>query len=240
MSDNMQQPAAESGAFNPGEILDNAKQVITDPVGFFQRMPRKGGYAKPVVFVVAIAVVTALVQAIMGMFGLGAVGLLTASFAGLVLLPVLAIVGSFIGAAILFVIWKLMGSEEDFETAYRCAAYAYGYAPVAALVSGIPYVGTLVQVAWPVLLLALATIYVHGRKPGLAWGVFGTLGIVAVISMLSAEVAGRKIVSNLEQLSQDMEENYSEEDARAALEEAEKAFEMFRKEMEARQNSEEP
>ena len=237
----MEQATGENtGIFNPGEILGNARQVIMDPVGFFRRMPKKGGYAQPLAFVVIIALATALVQAVMALIGLGGAGGFVASLAGLILLPVMAVIGSFIGAAILFVIWKLMGSEEDFETAYRCAAYAYGYAPVAALVSGIPYVGTLVQVAWPVLLLALATIYVHGRKPGLAWGVFGTLGVVAVISMLSAEVAGRKIVSNLEQLSQDMEENYSEEDARAALEEAEKAFEMFRKEMEARKNGEAP
>ena len=228
MSDSVQQSSTESGLFNPGEILDYAKQVITDPVGFFQRMPRKGGYAKPVVFVVAVAVLTALVQAIMAMFGLGAVGLLTASFASLVLLPVLAIVGSFIGAAILFVIWKLMGSEEDFETAYRCAAYAYGYAPVAALLGAIPYLGTLVQVLWPALLLALATIHVHGRSPGLAYGVFGALGVLALVSLLGAEFAGRQLVSNLETLSQEMEQSYSDEELKAALEQAEKALERLK------------
>ncbi len=221
-----QTPAAEPGAFNFGEIFKYEKQVIMDPAGFFRRMPRQGGYLGPMIFVVAIAVATAIVQIAMSMIGLGSAGIFTASLAGLVLLPVFSVVGSFLGAAILFVIWKIMGSKENFETAYRCAAYAYGYAPVAAVVSGVPYLGTVVQVLWPAVLLALATIYVHERKPGLAWGVFGGLGIIAAISMIGMETAAYKISGNLEKMSQSLEE-YEDEEGKEALQDVEKALGKF-------------
>ncbi len=205
-------PASDSGAFNPAMILDYTKRVITDPAGFFQQMPRKGGFGAPLIYVIVIAVITAAVQAILGMIGFGPAGMFATGIAGLVLLPILAAMGSFIGAAILFVIWKLMGSEEDYETAYRCAAYAYGYAPVAALVSGIPYAGTLVQILWPTVLIVLATIHVHGRKPALAWGVFGVLGILAAVSMLGTEIAARRFITELENASQQMEHKYGDDE----------------------------
>ena len=205
-------PASDSGAFNPAMILDYTKRVITDPAGFFQQMPRKGGFGAPLIYVIVIAVITAAVQAILGMIGFGPAGMFATGIAGLVLLPILAAMGSFIGAAILFVIWKLMGSEEDYETAYRCAAYAYGYAPVAALVSGIPYAGTLVQILWPTVLIVLATIHVHGRKPALAWGVFGVLGILAAVSMLGTKIAARRFITELENASQQMEHKYGDDE----------------------------
>ncbi len=216
-------PASDSGAFNPAMILDYTKRVITDPAGFFQQMPRKGGFGAPLIYVIVIAVITAAVQAILGMIGFGPAGMFAAGIAGLVLLPILAAIGSFIGAAILFVIWKLMGSEEDYETAYRCAAYAYGYAPVAALVSGIPYIGTLVQILWPTVLIVLATIHVHGRKPALAWGVFGILGILAAVSMLGTEIAARRFMSELESASQQMKHEYGGKDGEFTPEDAGRA-----------------
>jgi len=163
------------------------------------------------------------VQLVLGMVGLGPMGGFATGVAALVLLPILAVIGSFIGAAILFVIWKLMGSEEDYETAYRCAAYAYGYAPVAALVSGIPYVGTLVQVLWPTALIALATIHVHGRKPALAWGVFGILGILAALSLLGTEIAARRIMSGLEDSARQMQHRYGDKEGESSPEEAGRA-----------------
>jgi uncharacterized membrane protein YdjX (TVP38/TMEM64 family) len=41
-----------------------------------------------------------------------------AGFGAIIFMPIAVAIGSFIGAAILFVIWKLMGSQEDYETAY--------------------------------------------------------------------------------------------------------------------------
>ena len=62
--------------------------------------------------------------------------------------PFFAVIGSFIGAAVMFVIWKLMGSEQNFEAAYRCVAHATAIYPVMAVVGLIPYIGTVIGVVW--------------------------------------------------------------------------------------------
>jgi len=193
-------------------IPANMIQVITNPAGFYRGMPKSGGYVDPIVFLVAMAVLTALVLALLGLIGFGPVGMLAMGFFGIILLPIFAVIGSFIGAAIVFVVWKIMGSNEDFEAAYRCVAYAYAYAPVAALVSGIPYLGTLVSSLWPMALLAIASIQVHGLSPKLSWGVFGVLGLLFALSSLSMELTARHISSDLEGWSQQMEQKYGNPD----------------------------
>lgn len=60
-------------------------------------------------------------------------------------MPIAVAIGSFIGAAILFVIWKLMGSQEDYETAYRCGAYLMALAPITTLINVIPYAGAIIS-----------------------------------------------------------------------------------------------
>ena len=52
----------------------------------------------------------------------------------IIFMPIAVAIGSFIGGAILFIIWKLMGSQEDYETAYRCGAYLMALAPITAII----------------------------------------------------------------------------------------------------------
>jgi hypothetical protein len=182
----------------PGQMLT----VILKPQEFFPGMEKKGGFIEPLVFMVAMAVVTALVLAVVGMIGFGPVGMMAMGFVGVIVIPVMVAIFGFVGAAIIFVIWKIMGSDEDFECTYRCVAYSYAYAPVAALVSGVPYLGTLVSTLWPMALLAIASMHVHGRTPKLSWGVFGVLGLLFAFTSLSVEMGLRKMQSGLENWSQ--------------------------------------
>jgi len=187
--------------------------VITNPVKFFsQSMPRSGGYIEPLVFMVVMAAVTALVMAIAGMLGFGPVGMMAMGFVGVIMLPIMVAIFGFVGAAILFVIWKIMGSNENFETAYRCMAFGYAYAPVAALVSGVPYLGTILSSLWPMALMAIASIHVHGRSSKASWAVFGILGLILAFMGIGAEKTGRDFNNSLEGWSQQMEEKYGDPD----------------------------
>ncbi len=85
-------------------ILDTVLAVIKDPAGFYRGMPRSGGFGDPLVFVVVLGVIGGLVRAILGLFHLGAVVSTAMALAAIVVTPILVIIGSFIGAAILFVI----------------------------------------------------------------------------------------------------------------------------------------
>jgi len=192
----------------PGTMI----QVITSPVSFYQGMAKKGGLIEPIIFLVAMAVLTAVVITLLGLVGFGPVGMMAMGLSGIILIPIFAVIGSFIGAAILFVIWKIIGSSEDYETAYRTTAYTYAYAPVAAVVSGIPYLGGLISTLWPMVLLALASIHVHGRSPAVSWGVFGILGLLLALMGLSAEHAGRQMVGGMQGWSQQMEQKYGDPD----------------------------
>ena len=192
-----------SGGSNPLEAIPGIViRVLLRPEAFYRDMPKTGGYVEPLVFVVVVAVATALVVALLGLIGFGAAGMMAMGLLGVLIMPIFAVIGSFIGAGIFFVIWKIMGSQEDFETAYRCVAYACAYAPVAAIFSGIPYLGTIIAALWPMALMALAGIHVHGIGVKLAWGVFGLLGLLIALSMLSAELAARRIAGGLEGWSQ--------------------------------------
>jgi len=68
---------------------------------------------------------------------------------------------------IFFVIWKLMGSQEDYETAYRCGAYLMALVPITAIISAIPYAGVVIIVVIDVFYLVTASIscsYIPSQK----------------------------------------------------------------------------
>lgn len=164
------------------QIYTPAITVILQPERFYSSdMSKTGGYAKPLIFMMVLAAMTALVMILTSLIGLGSIGMMAMGMTGIVILPVMVAIFGFIGAAIAFVIWKLMGSNENFETAYRCVAYSYAYAPVAALFMGIPFIGALVSSLWPMALLAIASIHVHSCSKNVSWGVFGALGLLMLL-----------------------------------------------------------
>ncbi len=186
-------------------ILDSAKRVITDPAGFYRSMPQSGGFAAPVIFVLVMAVISGLIVAILTLpTGLGA-GAAPVGFMALVMLPIMALIGSFIGAAIMFVIWKLMGSDRSFETAYRCVAYAAAIMPITVLLAAIPYLGSIVKVLWSFFLMYVASVEVHGIKARTAAIVFGVLGALVLLLNLSAERAAMQMAERMEALGSQME-----------------------------------
>jgi hypothetical protein len=181
-------------------IITNALKIIRNPVEFYQTMPKSGGLVDPMIFVLIMAVIMGLESAIFSLFGMGAVGAMTAGLGAIIILPVSAVIGSFIGAAILFVIWRLMGSSENYETAYRCTAYISAIYPITALIGLIPYVGIIVGVAWGMYLLVTASIEVHQLSSKTTYIVFCILAAILIVTNISAEIATRQMISDVEGL----------------------------------------
>jgi len=188
------------------QMTATALKVITNPVGFYQEMPKSGGLVDPLIFMVALAVLAGLLSAVLSIFGLGMSGAMAAGLAAVILIPVFAVIFGFIGAAIAFVIWKLMGSRENFETAFRCVAYTSAVAPIITVLSIIPYIGSLASGLWPMALLAVASIHVHGRAVQVSWGVFGTLGVIMALINVGAERATNQMSDSLEDFQRMMEQ----------------------------------
>ena len=77
-------PPAEEFAL--GKVIEQAKQVITDPAGFYRAMPREGGYREPVTFTLVMAAIAGGIFALLSIIGLTGAG-----FGGVVAIIVLPI-----------------------------------------------------------------------------------------------------------------------------------------------------
>jgi hypothetical protein len=191
-------------------IPHTALKVVTSPAAFFREMPKTGGFVEPLVFMVIMSVISGvlggLLHALTNILGLHLYAGVAMGFLSIVMMPVLAAIGSaifgFIAAGILFVIWKLMGSNEDYETAYRCTAYLAAVTPITTFLGIIPYVGGalgLVVMLYYLVTASVATQSIPSRK---AWMVFGIITAVFVVLSVSAQIAARRFERNMEQASE--------------------------------------
>ena len=210
--------SASGGGLDLGSLSDTAIQVIANPAGFYRGMARSGGFQQPVIFIAVMAVALAIVYTVLAFVGLGSVGGMglgmgagvTMGIGSLIILPIAALIGSFIGAAILFVIWKLMGSDEDYETAYRCAAFGAAILPINGIISIVPYLGAIVGVGWGMYLMAIASIEVHGRQQQNAYAVFGILGAILIMANVNGERQARQMQQQFGGLGETLGEQFED------------------------------
>ena len=195
---------------NFAAMPQTAINVVTKPAEFFQGMPKTGGFLEPLVFAVVMGVIVGIIQAIIGFIGLGPGGGYggagMSGFGMIIFMPIAVAIGSFIGAAILFVIWKLMGSQENYETAYRCGAYLMALAPITTILSAVPYAGGLVSMAIFTFYIVTASVHVHNLPSQKAWLVFGIIGVILALMGVFAEHKARNLGSEMEKWRQMGEE----------------------------------
>lgn len=185
-------------------VLTKAMKVITNPVGFFREMPKTGGFGDPIIFTVAIGVVMGVIQAGISLVVMPGMAKLF-GLAAIVLGPIWAVIGSFIGGAILFVIWKIMGSKEEFEASYRCAAYSAAIAPITVLAALVPLVGWALGPLWGLYLVVTASVEVHKIAAKTAWLVFGIITGVWILMAGCTVLATRHAAKGLEAFTQEMQ-----------------------------------
>ena len=210
----------DSAKFDFQNVLDTALSVVKEPAVFYKNMPQTGGYINPVIFAAVMGFVAGLIAAILSLFSSNVIGGMSAGFGMLFFMPLVAIIGSFIGGAIMFVIWKLMGSEKEYETAFRCVAFAAVVFPVSAVLSIVPYLGTIIAVAGWFWLMIVASEHVHEIPKQKAQLVLGIIGALVLLMNLSAERAQRNAMAHLEQFKSQMGanlENMTPEQAGEAL-----------------------
>ncbi len=196
--------------FNLGKVIEDARQVVTQPVAFYKSMQQSGGFAEPCIFLVVMAVIMGAMAALLSFFGLGKIGAVAIGLGSIIIIPVMALIGSFVGALIMFVIWKLMGSEKDYETAYRCIAYASVIYPVMPLLGWMPYLGTIVGVGWGMFLMYIATLEVHQIKQQTAQLVIGVIAAILIFMQLSGEYTARNIQAQIEESTQEWQQGAEE------------------------------
>ncbi len=169
-----------------GAIRDTAINVITRPVAFFQTMPRQGGFRAPYVFLLVIGLLDIVLLSVFEALAVGPAAGLALAGRVFVLAPLALTVSSFFLTSVLFVFWRLMGSTQSYETAYRTLAYAYGISPVTTVLGFVPYLA-VVGLFWSFALLVIASVYVHGIGRLKATAVFTALALAMAIFVTRAE-----------------------------------------------------
>lgn len=231
----------EKESINLNEIKETAIKVLTSPRAFFKEMPKAGGYVQPLIFMVVMGVIGGLVQSIFSIIGLKVATGLAMGLASIILVPIIVGIFGFVGAAILYLIWKLMGSQEEYETAYRCTAYISALTPITCILGIIPYIGGAVGIALAIYFTIIATIVVHRIPSQKAWLVFGIIGALLILLTITGEISSRRMAREAGKFQKQMEGVSKEvqkatEDAtkemQKNIEEATKALEELQKEME--------
>jgi hypothetical protein len=208
--------ARSSGTSIEG-IIATAKAVIGDPRRFFRAMPRDGGFVEPLIFVGAMNLAAALVALPFWFAGIGPYSGFPGVITAVVLPVVMSIIGSFLGGAILFFIWRLLGSSQSYETAYRCCAYASVLAPISSIADILPYLGSLALLVWAMFLLVIASEEVHGIERQRARMAFGVIGVVLVLMTIGSQRTENRVREATQALNIDGIEDMSPAEAGKAV-----------------------
>lgn len=187
--------AAVAQGYKFEDVIATAKSVLTDTARFYREMPTAGGFGAPIFFLAVMAVIMAVILSLLSFvgFGMGGVG----GIFFILFAPIGAIIGRFIGAGIMFLLWRLLGSELSFEGSYRCIAYASALYPVSVLLRIVPYLGTVLTVALAVYLLYQASVETHKIQQRKALIAMSIVGLLMLFSNLSGERQMRHMEASL-------------------------------------------
>jgi hypothetical protein len=169
-------PPRVSGGASGGEFdysdpvqsfINAVRGVVTAPVGFFRSIRRQGDFVNPLIFAIICYEVSAILGGLLGLVGVGMGG--TQGFGsfliGIILAPIGAAIGLFIGAGILhLLVMLIVGSRNSgFESTFRVVAYS----SVTSLVSWIPVIGWIASL-YGIYLAIMGIREVHNTSTGKA------------------------------------------------------------------------
>ncbi len=131
-------------------FMKDTKDVLTTPKNYFASMQKTGGFVDPVIRAAIYGFIAGILSFMWGflhfsplwMYG-GGVGI-----ASIIVFPIYAVIGLFIGSVILLIISAICGGSTDFEANVRVTASLMALYPIQALLvftSGINiYLGAVV------------------------------------------------------------------------------------------------
>ena len=137
--------AAEFRYTDPAQtFIATVQAVVLRPVDFFRGILRQGDLINPLIFALICYEVAAILGGLLRVVGIGATNQGFGEFlVSIILAPIFAAIGLFIGAGILhLLVMLIVGSRNSgFEATLRVVAYS----AVTSLVSWIPYIGGLLS-----------------------------------------------------------------------------------------------
>jgi len=165
------------------KILNDSRETLLNPKGYFSSMPLSGGLTEPLIKAAIYGVVAGLLSLLWSVVGFSAVG--AGIWGGAIGIMALiwavigAIIGLFIGGAIMLVISAICGGNTDFEANVRVTASLMVVYPINAF-----------------LAFFYAINFTLGGLVGLAVSLYGIYLLYhAVIQALKGKESSAKIVA---------------------------------------------
>jgi hypothetical protein len=169
-------PPRVSGSTSGGEFnyqdpvqsfLNAVRGVVTAPVSFFRGIRREGDFVNPLIFAIICYEVAAILGGLLSLVGvsMGETQGFVSFLIGIILAPIFAAIGLFIGAGILhLLVMLIVGSgNSGFEGTFRVSAYS----SVTSLVSWIPFIGWIASL-YGIYLAIMGMREVHNTTTGRA------------------------------------------------------------------------
>src|ERR1700730_2950049 len=167
----------EKGFF--GAFIETLQMVLTRPSDAFTAMKREGGFGEPLIYALIGGCVGGVVSFLFSL-GLQSIGVFAdrhnalATMAGLgigslafiILLPLLIVIGLFIGPAIVHVCLMIVGgAKQSFETTFRVLAFSQGSTGPLQM---IPLCGGLIAGIWALIINCIGLARAHETETGRA------------------------------------------------------------------------
>ncbi|MBP9699151.1 MAG: hypothetical protein KBD85_03945 [Elusimicrobia bacterium] len=186
----METEGALKSVFSLGSMGRNAMALFRSPGTLYGLMEKGGGYAAPLLYALVWHYVAAVITLVLSFVKPGTIpGGTTAQVVSFFLLPPVTVGAGFLFAAVFFVIWHLMGSPENYQTAYRVWALLAPLSVVSAVFRLVPYLSLAVSLYY-LYLLVVSSVTVHGIRRSKAWTVWPLLMAGFVLAVVMAGVFG--------------------------------------------------
>jgi len=165
------------------KILNDSKETLLNPKGYFSSMPLTGGLTEPLIKAAIYGVVAGLFSLLWHLTGFSAMGVGiwggAIGFMSLIWAIIGAIIGLFIGGVIMLIISAICGGNTDFEANVRVTASLMVVYPINAF-----------------LAFFYAINFTLGGLVGLAVSIYGVYLLYhAVIQALKGKESSAKIVA---------------------------------------------
>jgi hypothetical protein len=191
---------AAGGEFNYQDpvqsFISTVQRVVLQPVDFFRGVPRRGDFINPLIFAIICYEIYAIVGALLRLIGIGTDVGFGGFIAAIVLAPIYAAIGLFIGAGILhLLVMLIVGSgNSGYEATFRVGAYA----AVTSLVSWIPFIGWIASL-YGIYLAIVGVREVHATTTGKAALVVLIPAAVVILLVLILVAVGAALFFSMQQ-----------------------------------------
>ena len=230
--------------FNFSKFIEDSKNSLMNPKGYFTSMATTGGFVEPIIKAVLYGFVAGIFTFLWGVLKIGAIdagvfgGMLgtTVGIMGFIWSIIGALIGLFIGGVIMLIISAICGGSTDYEANVRVVASLMVISPIKALfgfLGFISFLGLIVGLA--ISLYSIWMLY-HALNESLKAKVATSKVISIVLAVLLAlftiiGMGAKKAASSFTNSFEDMMDEATEE-FQEVMEDATEATEEFVKEME--------